>query len=52
MEKNFELKALEAINDLTDTELEHVVGADSGQINTLTHECHWNTFNSLFTCCS
>ncbi|MDA2180114.1 lacticin 481 family lantibiotic [Bacillus cereus] len=51
MEKNFELKALEAINDLTDAELENVVGAE-GQFDTISHECHWNTWQFLFTCCS
>ncbi|PES12346.1 lacticin 481 family lantibiotic [Bacillus cereus] len=52
MEKNFELKALEAINDLTDAELENVVGAGNGQFNTISHECHWNTWQFMFTCCS
>jgi Type-A lantibiotic len=51
MEKNFELEALKAINDLTDEELEAVVGAGNGVITTISHECHMNSWQFVFTCC-
>lgn len=45
-----EMEALKAINDVTDAELEEVVGAD-GVIKTISKECHMNTWQFLFTCC-
>ncbi|MDM5300290.1 lacticin 481 family lantibiotic [Bacillus subtilis] len=45
-----ELEALQAINDVTDEELEKVVGAE-GSIYTVSHECHMNTWQFVFTCC-
>ncbi|EJR44313.1 hypothetical protein IIM_05227 [Bacillus cereus VD107] len=50
--KQVELEALQAINDLTDEELEEIVGAGSGVIKTISHECHMNSWQAIFTCCS
>ncbi|QTM98472.1 type A2 lantipeptide [Sediminibacillus dalangtanensis] len=45
-----ENKALEAIQDISDEELADIVGAD-GAISTVSHECHMNTWQFIFTCC-
>ncbi|MED3645929.1 lacticin 481 family lantibiotic [Halalkalibacterium halodurans] len=46
-----EMEALKAINDLSDEELEDVVGA-SGVIKTVSKECKMNTWQFVFTCCA
>jgi Type-A lantibiotic len=51
MKKLHELEALESINDITDEELAEVVGA-GGVVNTISHDCHMNTWQWMFTCCS
>lgn len=50
MKKMIELEALKSINDVSDEELDEVVGA-SGVIKTISKECKMNTWQFLFTCC-
>ncbi|AXR74272.1 MULTISPECIES: lacticin 481 family lantibiotic [Auritidibacter] len=44
-------EAATALQELTDNELDQILGAD-GVISTLTHECHMNSWQGLLTCCS
>ncbi len=43
-------QAATALQEITDAELDQVLGAD-GVINTISHECHMNTWQFMFTCC-
>lgn len=43
-------QAATALQEISDTELDQVLGAD-GVIYTISHECHMNTWQWLFTCC-
>ena len=40
-------------NPMTEEELEAVIGGGNGIVNTLTHECHVNSWavTEWFTCC-
>ncbi len=44
-------EALELVNQMNEVELEEIIGAQ-GAINTISHECHMNSWQFLFTCCS
>ena len=37
--------------EITDAELDEILGAGDGVMHTLTHECHMNTWQFLLTCC-
>ena len=41
---------IEAMNSLQ--ELDNVLGAGDGVIQTISHECRMNSWQFLFTCCS
>lgn len=36
--------------EITDAELDEILGAGDGVMYTLTHECHMNTWQFLLTC--
>jgi len=40
------------LQEVTEEELDAILGAGSGVINTFTHECHMNSWQFLLTCCS
>lgn len=44
-------EAVSALQELTDNELDQVLGA-GGVIPTVSHECHMNSWQAIFTCCS
>lgn len=37
--------------EITDAELDEILGAGDGVMHTLTHECNMNTWQFLLTCC-
>lgn len=43
--------ALELLSEVSNEELNEILGGE-GVINTISHECHMNTWQFLFTCCS
>ena len=45
-------EVLALTNPMEEKELEQILGGGSGVINTISHECHMNTWQFLFTCCS
>ncbi|WP_415316140.1 lacticin 481 family lantibiotic [Bacillus safensis] len=47
---NKELNAL--TNPIDEKELEQILGGGNGVIKTISHECHMNTWQFIFTCCS
>lgn len=49
--KDINPAALEALEELTDEEMDKILGAE-GVITTISHECNLNTWLFLFTCCS
>lgn len=52
MKKQFDLEALKAIEDVSENELEQLfAGNGDGAIWSISHECHMNSFQFLFTCC-
>ncbi|MDR0921285.1 MAG: type A2 lantipeptide [Lactobacillales bacterium] len=44
--------ALSSLEEVTEQELDEILGAGDGVIKTISHECHMNTWQWLFTCCS
>nr|CUH82811.1 LmgA-prelacticin LMG [Lactococcus lactis subsp. lactis] len=40
------------IQEVSDSELDEILGAGNGVIKTVSHECKMNTWQFLFTCCS
>nr|CAA63706.1 bacteriocin [Kocuria varians] len=44
--------AFQALDEVTDAELDAILGGGSGVIPTISHECHMNSFQFVFTCCS
>ncbi|MDR3047661.1 MAG: type A2 lantipeptide [Bacteroidales bacterium] len=46
--------AFNALEEVTESELDEILGAKggSGAIPTISHDCHMNTWQFLFTCCS
>lgn len=47
-----EMKSLNLLEEVTEEELDAILGAGNGAIYTISHECHMNTWQFLFTCCS
>lgn len=47
-----EVKNLNLLEEVTEEELDAILGAGNGVIKTISHECHMNSFQFLFTCCS
>lgn len=43
--------AFHALDEVTDAELDAILGGD-GAIPTVSHECHMNSWQFVFTCCS
>lgn len=56
MEKTniIDIKATEALQELSLEELDTIIGAKngSGVVPTVSHDCHMNSWQFLFTCCS
>ncbi|WP_139738454.1 lacticin 481 family lantibiotic [Actinomyces wuliandei] len=48
---NINIQAAAALDELSDAELDQILGAE-GVFRTISHECHMNTWQALFTCCS
>ncbi|ODJ68131.1 lacticin 481 family lantibiotic [Brochothrix thermosphacta] len=46
------MKNLNLLEEVTEEELDTILGAGNGAIRTISHECHMNTWQFLFTCCS
>lgn len=46
-----EKMAFELLSEVSGEELDEILGGE-GVINTISHECHMNTWQFLFTCCS
>ncbi len=54
MNKKLNMEALLSIEEVCEKELETISGAGKigdGVFNTLTHECHMNTWQFIGTCC-
>ena len=49
---NINMQAVSALDELSDAELDQVLGAGVGVFYTLTHECHMNSLQRRLTCCS
>jgi len=49
---NINMQAVAALDELSDAELDQVLGAGVGVFYTLTHECHMNSLQRRLTCCS
>ncbi|OMG12922.1 lantibiotic lacticin [Actinomyces naeslundii] len=49
---NINMQAAAALDELSDAELDQVLGAGNGVFYTFTHECNTNSFYVAFTCCS
>jgi hypothetical protein len=48
-----EMKMADLLEEVTEDELDEILGAKgSGVIKTISHECHMNSWQFLFTCCS
>ena len=47
---NKEINAL--TNPIEEKDLEQILGGGDGVIRTISHECHMNTWQFIFTCCS
>ncbi|RKV69777.1 MAG: type A2 lantipeptide [Streptococcus sp.] len=47
-----EIEAMNSLQELTLEELDNVLGAGDGVIQTISHECRMNSWQFLFTCCS
>lgn len=51
MKKEYEL--MNTIQEISLEELEQIIGAGkNGVFKTISHECHMNSFQFFFTCCS
>ena len=48
---NINMQAVAALDELSDAELDQVLGAE-GVVPTISHECHMNSWQFMFTCCS
>jgi len=49
---NINTQAAAALDELSDAELDQVLGADGGVLSSVTHKCPMNSYLRLFTCCS
>lgn len=48
---NINMQAAAAFDELSDAELDQVLGAEGWKWS-ISHECHMNTWQFVFTCCS
>ena len=51
MQNKHDDQILDNLAELSDTEIEELLGAGHGVKYTWTHECHMNSIQFLFTCC-
>jgi len=51
MQNKYDDQILDNLAELSDTEIEELLGAGWGSIFTFTRECNTNTMTQLFTCC-
>lgn len=51
MEKKYNDEIIDNLAEMTDTEIEELLGAGRGVVPTVTHECHMNSWQWLFGCC-
>ena len=51
MQNKYDDQILDNLAELSDTEIEELLGAGQGVKYTWTHECHMNSIQFLFTCC-
>lgn len=51
MQNKYDDQILDNLAELSDTEIEELLGAGWGSIFTFTRECNTNTMTHLFTCC-
>ena len=51
MQNKYDDQTLDNLAELSDTEIEELLGAGWGSIFSFTHECNTNTMTQLFTCC-
>ncbi|MBP1042457.1 type A2 lantipeptide [Vagococcus sp. BWB3-3] len=47
-----EMKHMNLLEEVTEEELDAILGAGNGVIKTISHECHMNSWQWIFTCCS
>ena len=52
MQNKHDDQILDNLAELSDTEIEELLGAGWGVVPTISHECHMNTWQWFFTCCS
>jgi ruminococcin-A len=52
MQNKHDDQILDNLAELSDTEIEELLGAGNGVWLSWTHECHMNSWQVLFTCCS
>lgn len=52
MQNKYDDQILDNLAELSDTEIEELLGAGNEAIYTFSHECHMNTWQWFFTCCS
>ena len=51
MQNKYDDQILDNLAELSDTEIEELLGAGHGVKYTWTHECHMNSIQFRFTCC-
>ncbi len=51
MQKKYDEKIIDSLAEMSDAEIEELLGGQ-GVFYTLSHECHMNSFQWFFTCCS
>jgi len=51
MEKKHNDEIIDNLAEMTDTEIEELLGAGRGVVPTVTHECHMNSWQWFFGCC-
>ena len=51
MQNKHDDQILDNLAELSDTEIEELLGAGWGSIFSFTHKCNTNTMTQLFTCC-
>ncbi len=52
MQNKYDDQILDNLAELSDTEIEELLGAGNGVWLTWTHECNMNSWQVFFTCCS
>ena len=51
MQNKYDDQILDNLAELSDTEIEELLGAGWGSIFSFTHKCNTNTMTQFFTCC-